>query len=269
MITFGPQDLFLVTGATGAIGTGICDVLSSSGASVVACGRGGDALQSLVEAAPRRRAMPLELLGKEPGAWLRDVVAQVGPLRGIVHAAGVLELAPLRVASFERARQMLEVNTLSALGLCSAFMGPGIHVRGGAVVLVSSGSSERGLAAASLYSATKGALNAAVRGIAREYAPLGLRANAVLPGVVESRMTRAMSPDRHAYLLAQQFLAGGITPVDIGHAVAFLLHPASRFVTGQCWVVDGGGGERVLGNPVVDDERVTPGDERAMEVDDD
>jgi NAD(P)-dependent dehydrogenase (short-subunit alcohol dehydrogenase family) len=167
------------------------------------------------------------------------VVERTGPLHGLVHCAGIYDVTPLKVLSLERARAVFDVNFFSALALCKAFARKDINAGESSITLMSSISSVRGFSSVVAYSASKGALNASVRALAHELGRQRIRVNAIIPGVIDTEMTRAAPPEQTAYLLGRQPFGIG-QPEDVAYLCAFLASGCGRFITGQCIGVDGG-----------------------------
>ena len=90
------------------------------------------------------------------------------------------------------------------------------------------------------YGATKGALDAATRALARELGSRGVRANSVAPGFVETEMTHGLDADQRDQIVRRTPLGRLGTAGDVSGADCFLLSDASAFMTGQVLVVDGG-----------------------------
>jgi 3-oxoacyl-[acyl-carrier protein] reductase len=138
----------------------------------------------------------------------------------------------------------MELNVFAFLMLAKGLVQDGVRdARGASLVLLSSVASLRGLSGAVAYSASKGAANAAVLALASELAPLNVRCNAMLPGVVETEMTEDVEPAQLQYLLDQQFVAGRIQARDIANVCTLLLSDSARFITGQLIAIDAGSGE--------------------------
>jgi NAD(P)-dependent dehydrogenase (short-subunit alcohol dehydrogenase family) len=251
MIRFDENDRFLVTGASAGIGEAVARTFVLLGARVVATARREQLLRELaasvdepdrIEIAPRDLSTDSEGLPR----WMEKLAKTGGAFRGVVHAAGFVELVPLRVFSVAGALPLLTVNTLTLFGLARGLVRDGVRLPGASLTAISSGSSLRGLPGAANYSASKGAVNAAVRSLAVELASSDVRVNAVLPGVVDTPMTRAESvAPTIGPLVAQQVLDGAIRPDDVAWSCAFLACHAARFITGQHIVVDGGASIRV------------------------
>ena len=89
-----------------------------------------------------------------------------------------------------------------------------------------------------VYSATKGAVNAMTKALAKELAPSGIRVNAIAPGLVPSPMNSALSPEDMEAFRADMTLGAYVQPGDVARAVLYLLE--SPMVTGQILSVDGG-----------------------------
>jgi hypothetical protein len=93
------------------------------------------------------------------------------------------------------------------------------------------------------YSVSKAGLLGLMRSLAKELGPAGIRANAIAPGLVETRFAAALFQDKQAYesLMAHTPLGRHGQPLDIAGAAVFLASEASAYVTGQTLIIDGGG----------------------------
>lgn len=162
-------------------------------------------------------------------------------VESFVHCAGMFNLMPIRMVELAIAREMMDVNFLSAVEIVRLLVRKRInqsHLRG--IVFVSSTASMFGARGLNLYCASKGALDAFMRGIAVELAP-GVRVNSVLPGAVRTAMTEGMFNDPETLDRLQIGCPLGVGKLsDIASAVEFLLSDQSRWITGQQLVVDGG-----------------------------
>jgi NAD(P)-dependent dehydrogenase (short-subunit alcohol dehydrogenase family) len=121
--------------------------------------------------------------------------------------------------------------------------------QGGSIVNTSSVAATGGSVTLSIYSASKGALDAMVRALALEIGRYRIRINNVSPGVIDTPLTGALAPEAITALGAHSALGRIGQPDDIAGAVTWLSSPEAAFVTGQSIVVDGGyniGGMRLL-----------------------
>jgi NAD(P)-dependent dehydrogenase (short-subunit alcohol dehydrogenase family) len=175
-------------------------------------------------------------------ASLKQLIeAQQLAVEGFVHCAGTLSIQPLRLVELGAARQLMEVNFLSALEILRVLTRKKInakHLRG--VVFISSTASRFGARGFGVYCASKGALDAFMRAMAVELAP-DVRVNSVLPGAVTTRMTETMLSDPQlSGRMAAEYPLGLGQPEDVACAVEYLLSDRARWITGQQLVVDGG-----------------------------
>lgn len=238
MIRFAAADVFLVTGASAGIGRRIAELLNELGATVIAVGRDLERLETVKASAtaPARFHPAARDLSRDIEAvseWVLGLSARFGVLRGLVHSAGLVEVVPLKVLSIDGARRIFDVNYFAGIALAKGFSKKGAFAGpGSSILFLSSIQAIRGTAGVSTYSASKGAVNAAVRSLAVELQPKGIRVNAVAPGYIDTEMTRAHPPESGRELG---------DPKEVAPLCAFLVSDVSRFITGQIIVVDGGG----------------------------
>ena len=236
----------LVTGASSGIGRATALLLSELGATLTLAGRRAEALEA-TQAATRTpeahaiTAFDLADTDAIPG-WLKERAAAAGaPFDGIVHSAGVGGAAPLRVLSRKALEAVAIPNLYATFGVLRAVASKGVVADGASVVLMSSAAALVASPGLSAYSATKGAVQAAVRSAALELRGRRVRVNAVAPAYVATPMmeqSRAELPG-FAEVEARQFL-GLIPPDEVAAAVAYLLSDVAARVTGSTLVIDGG-----------------------------
>jgi NAD(P)-dependent dehydrogenase (short-subunit alcohol dehydrogenase family) len=238
----------IVTGATEGIGTAIAEAFVAEGAKVVAVAR---------------RAEPGERLAARLGDSCRFVAGDVaesataeraiavaeqafGPLDVLVNNAGLdLSGVPLFETTEAQARQVFDVNVFGALQLMLEAART-MAGRGGSIVNVTSRLAHVGLAGSAVYGASKGALHALTRGAAVEWAALGIRVNAVAPGLTETPMIRtwiADQPDPERFRSDRESsipLGRFAEPADVAAAVVYLASDEAKSVTGASITVDGG-----------------------------
>lgn len=246
-----PLDLhgkrILVTGASSGLGREIAVCLSGLGASLVLVGRNHARLQEAARClTPGDHAIAefdLQEVDTLP-RWLAET-AVAGPLHGLVHSAGVHFIRPLKATSVAGYEELMRVNVTAAMSLAQAFRQPGVHSADSALVFLSSVMALVGQPGLAAYCTSKAALGGLTRALALELAKDRIRVNCVAPGQVDTEM--GMAADLKGQLtegqwqqLAEMHPLGLGRSEDVAYAVAFLLAPTGRWITGTTLVVDGG-----------------------------
>jgi len=237
----------LVTGASRGIGRAIAVDLARNGADVALVGRDRAALDETAAAvlAARDGAKAHVIIADVSDeaavrAAVAETIAQFGKLDiAVANAGQSTDGLMLRFKSADLDR-LLDVNLKSAFYLSAAVTKPMVKARAGAIVFISSIVGVTGNAGQSAYAATKAGLLGLTRSLAKELGSRNVRVNAVAPGLIETAMTAQMPEAARAHYLETIPLGRPGTPDDVSGVVTFLCSDASRYVTGQTIVVDGG-----------------------------
>jgi NAD(P)-dependent dehydrogenase (short-subunit alcohol dehydrogenase family) len=237
----------VVSGASSGIGRAISVELSRRGAALVLMGRNKDRLEETrsMLAAGEADLVQLDLMDSSAVvSVIREIVGRRGRLYGLCHCAGQVETVPLSSLEPDSLRRMYEVNVVAGLELARAVARRDVMVEeGGSILFVSSIYASVGKAGQIGYSATKGALNSAARAMAVELSRRRIRVNTVSPGLVHTRLSDAalgqLSPAKTKELEDAHPLGVG-SPEDVARAVAFMMCPQTRWMTGADLVIDGG-----------------------------
>ena len=155
-----------------------------------------------------------------------------------IHFAGITKLLPLKTFSIPNIDLIFNVNFFSILEIMKALLKKTNGKALNNIILISAMVSERGNVGNSIYAASKGAINSLVYTLARELAP-DIRINALLPGAIETPMSKNLDPDYVAEMTRDTPLGWG-QPQSVIDYVEFLLSDKSRWITGQTLFVDGG-----------------------------
>ena len=235
----------LVTGASSGIGRQCAIDCSKMGAKVVAVGRNQERLNSVIsEIGGQGMSYSFDLEQIDGiSELISDIVDKYGKFDGFIHAAGIEVTNPVKLSKTTDYESLFRVNSLSAFEIVKNLCGIKTFNKGGSIVLISSISgviARKGLCA---YAASKGALMSAARVMALEMASREVRVNTLSPGTILTPMMQkaldAMSDEDKKKRIAGFPLGLGET-TDVSNACIFLLSDASRWITGQNIVVDGG-----------------------------
>jgi 3-oxoacyl-[acyl-carrier protein] reductase len=235
----------VVTGAAQGIGRAIADTFAREGAAIVI----GDVNLEAAEAAAaeltaqgaRALAVRCDVTSEpEVGAMVDTCVAELGTIDIMVNNAGVTRDATLRRMTLEDFRTVIDVHLQGAwLGTraASAVMR---EQKSGSIINMSSISGKVGNIGQTNYSTAKAGLIGLTKSSAKELAHLGVRVNAIQPGLIRTAMTEAMRPDIWDQKLAEIPMARAGEVTEVADAALFLASHLSAYITGTVLEVTGG-----------------------------
>jgi NAD(P)-dependent dehydrogenase (short-subunit alcohol dehydrogenase family) len=182
---------------------------------------------------------------------IREAFDRIGDLYGgldsLINNAGINPAAPSTAHIDEHFfNQVMDVNVKGVFFCAQSALALMEDTSNGVIVNLGSVSGMIGWGGSSVYSASKGAVIALTKFLAIEYAPRGVRVNAVCPGsirtpMVEQNFARLPNPEDAWHQTAAQHPLGRVgTPEEVANAILYLANPQSAFVTGTCLVIDGG-----------------------------
>lgn len=243
------KTVVLITGALTGIGRATALAFAREGADVAVSGRRDEAGQALA-AELRSMGVRAEYLRADVRAeadvraLVEQVVERFGRLDVAVNNAGTEgQLGPLTEQSEDNYRATFETNVLGTLLSLKHEMRVMLKQGHGAIVNLSSVAGQVGFAGASVYVASKHAVEGLTKSAALEGAAAGVRVNAVAPGPVQTEMldrfTGGNEEAKRGFLASLPARRAG-TPEEIAQTIVFLAGDKARFLTGQCVSVDGG-----------------------------
>lgn len=233
-----------VTGASSGLGRRAATVLAKAGAKVVGVARRAEALEDWLQEAPGDCACVAGDIADRSGldALTDQLAVPFGAPDILVHAAGLNPRQPADEVAPEAWDATLSVN-LSAPFFLSRMFVPEMKSKGwGRIVNFASLQSFRAFPAGIAYGASKGGVAQLTRAMAEAWSSFGITANAIGPGFFETELTAAVFADgkRAARNAEQTCIGRNGEPDDLDGPLLFLCSDASRYVTGQILMLDGG-----------------------------
>lgn len=239
----------VVTGASSGIGRQTAITLSRLGARLILIARRKEKLEEVIAELEGTGHVyyPADLsVVEDIKALFQQICQEQGACDGMVYSAGVGTSIPVMQLVPEKLQRILDINFNAFVECVRQICKKGRFNKGMRIVGVSSIASLCGDKTHTGYAASKAAMDAAVRCIAQEVAPKEICINTVAPAMTATEMYEGFKTnyggedsESNQYLLRRQYL-GIAQPEDIANAIAFLISPAARFITGITLPVDGG-----------------------------
>jgi NAD(P)-dependent dehydrogenase (short-subunit alcohol dehydrogenase family) len=240
----------VVTGASRGIGLAIAAGLRQRGAAVAITGRKADSLEAAaikLRKTPGGDVIPLPCHQGDPAAianlfaaldarhFIADIV--------VINAATNPVMGPLVDVDLAAWQKIMDVNLTGALVTAQHALRRMLPRGKGALIFIASVAGIDPLHGLGAYSVSKAGLIGLMKALAKEVGPQGIRVNAIAPGLVETKFAAALFQDREKYeqIMAPVPLRRHGQSDDVVGAAIFLASQASAYVTGQVFVVDGGG----------------------------
>ena len=247
MISFVDKKI-LVVGASSGIGAETARKLAESGAKVVLVARREEMLRQICSLIGENSAYyyVADVTDHEKIENLVDrIVSDIGKLDGMVYSAGIVEDVPLRFLTHEKLLKTFEVNYFSFVEFVRQVSKKKNYNPGMRILAISSVSSLMGEKAHSSYCASKAAIDATIRCLAKELWDKGIALNSVQPGMIRTRLydefvEKTGDEGSANEALKKNQYAGIGEPSDVANAIAFLLSEESRYITGTALLMDGG-----------------------------
>ena len=252
MIRFEKEQIFIVTGASSGLGEATAILLNELGATIVGIGRSKERLEAMKAQCKYPQNVYLEQKDLAEDIenlphYVKSLKEKYGKFSGLAYCAGVSALNPLKAISYEYAKKVFDINYFSPLLMIKGIADKRNNVgKGTSIVCISSADASFGTKGQNVYSGSKAAFCLSTKAISKEITPLGMRINCVLPSMIQTPMTQdsdAMVFSEYAKIIQTLSYPFGFgEPNDVANMICFLLSDKAKFISGQNYLIDSGGG---------------------------
>lgn len=243
----------VVSGGTRGLGAAAANALLEAGARVAVIGRSAqvsdgsskrslsDTKSSETENAKIHLAVDVTDINSLEVAR-EKILARFKRIDVLVNSAGIAPVATLLASAEDHFVKVLSTNVLGVVNCCKVFGRAMVEQKSGTVINVASIAGMHGEANLTAYCASKGAVIAFTKALAREWASSNVRVNAIAPGYFRTDLTRSAleDPEISSRLLKKIPLRRVGRPDELGPLAVYLASPAAAFMTGSVLVIDGG-----------------------------
>lgn len=237
---------FIITGGSSGIGRQTSITLSKFGARIILIARSEERLKSVIK----------ELYGSGHSYYcldlsnvssiesvIKQIIDDCGPVDGLVYAAGIDISLPIQLFKPEKVKEVFDVNYFGFVEMVRQLCKKGRFNYGTRIVGLSSVASKCGDKIHTAYSASKAAMDASVRCLAKELAEKGIFINTIAPAMTDTNIYKEFyakhGDEAKNELTKRQYLGIGNVE-DVANAIAFLMSEGAKFMTGSTMMYDGG-----------------------------
>ena len=245
-MTYNPFSLkektILVTGAASGIGRAISIECARIGAKLVITDRNQEQLSNTFNMLEEKEHIQV-IADLQNETDLNNLVEILPPIDGVVHCAGIVKTLPFQFVNKQDLNKIFEINFMAPAMISQMLLKKKKMIKSSSIVFISSISGVFcSLVGNSMYSASKGAINGLVKGMALDLAPKEIRVNSIVPGMIETNILtegsitqEQLKEDMKRYPLKRYG-----KPEEVAYAAIYLLSDASTWVTGSNLLIDGG-----------------------------
>ena len=225
----------VITGGSRGIGAAAVELFASRGHRVYFLYEKNTDAANAVAAATG--ATPI-LCDVADGAAVRAAFQQIGDVDVLICNAGIMHFGLMSMMAEDAWDRIFNVNVKGIYNCVNAAMPAFLKKHAGSIITVSSMWGQVGASCEAAYSATKGAIIALTKALAKELGPSGIRVNCVAPGVILTDMCASVDPDVLSDMAEETPVGRNGTPMDVAKAMEYLAN--AEFITGHVLSVNGG-----------------------------
>ena len=232
----------LVTGASSGIGAKTAEVVANQGASVILTARNKERLEEVLKKLPKGNHKII-LADLTDEAEIQKLISETPNIDGIVHSSGIVKHFPVKFIGKKQIAEMFAINYEAPVILTSSLLKAKKVKKEASIVFMSSVACNFPNKGGALYSGTKAAINSYSKTLAIENAPQKIRSNVILAAMVKTPLFEEAEKTVSKELMdkhGKQYPLGFGETEDVANTIAFLLSPASKWITGTEIVMDGG-----------------------------
>lgn len=232
----------LITGASSGIGAAIARTFASRGwHTVITCSKKKESLFSLKKELEQSFAVPCDAYVCDMGHYeeVEALFSQIPAPHALINNAGRSYFGLLSEMSLQDWHHIMDSNLNACFYTCKLAIPPMVRRKEGRILNISSVWGETGASMETAYSASKGALNALTRALAKELAPSNIQVNALAPGVIDTAMNAHLTPEEAEALKVEIPADRYGTPEEVAELAWQVIH-APAYMTGQIISIDGG-----------------------------
>ena len=238
----------IVTGARRGIGHATVEILAKNGANVWACAREYDqgfenwCIELEKSTGCKVRPLYFDLCDDEAiKEAFKKIKQEKQSIDILVNVAGCVHNANFSMTSMKIMEELFDINYFKQIQFTQYILKLMMKQKTGSIINISSSGALDGNAGRTAYNATKAALISTTQTMARELGSMGIRVNAIAPGLIDTDMANKNTPIE----IMQNEIEGTSlrrigTPEEVANVIMFLASDLSSYVTGQIWRVDGG-----------------------------
>lgn len=239
----GNSKNILIGGITGGIGSSVANLLNKEGHSIVGFARDEEKLNDFNQQHPNIQTIQAEATDPDSVKTAFEKASLLmGSVDAYIHAIGSIIIKPAHLTSTEHWIQTLQLNLSSAFFAMKEAIIAMQKQNHGTLVFYSSTAAQIGIANHEAIAASKGGIEAMVRSAAASYSNRHIRFNCIAPGLTDTNLAKPITSNPAALAISKKMcpLNDIAHPEDIASLTQWLISDHAKFITGQCFTVDGG-----------------------------